>query len=912
MGIVGRETEIKALIDWFDSGSPGGGTLLLTGEPGIGKTALLGAACDRLEEAGAVRLLRAAGVRSESGVPLAGLHQLLKPLLRNAEGLARPYREALLSAFGLSEGSVPDSFLIAVATLELVAKRAEQMTLVIVIDDTHWLDSATTDVLGFVARRLGDEPVRLVISARAGHPAHFLEMGLPTLHLRGLDDESSASLVDSLAPSLDSGMKTRVITAAGGNPLALVELSTAAVSPSTGDLEVPHRLAMTPRLQDTLLDRVRDLDQTTQTLLLVMATDEKASSREAVAASLLLNEKITVDDLAPAVNLGLVVQDNQAIRFCNSLVPAAIYRAASSAKRREVHSALAAVIKSRERQAWHRGASIDGLDEAVASDLETTASVLLTTSDSVRDALAAVELAAHMTPENAPRDDRLLRAAELSLEVGEISRASRLVSAIDPAVCDQLQRARIGLVREMCEPDPAAGLRKVDQLIDAAYLAESAANPGLALSFLESAALSCWWGDPSVEARRRITGLARSSIFGANEPKILSILAICEPHTREALLAYISSHPASELVDPNTASVVGAALHVLGAFDEAAPFLAVAIAGFRAKHCERSLARSLTFRAWNRIYLGDISAAVQAAREATTVGESTRQPEWVAAAQTALSLTAALQGLDATTESLLWRAECVALPLGANGVLSDVQHVRAVVALGNGRYDEALQHLRRTFDPRDPAHHRTRSWWRVGEYAEAALHSGDLLEGRGILSRIEHVGDSNDLPGLRLGLLYARALLSDDDVAEERFQEAFSGDLSRWPLHRARLLLEYGTWLRRRRRIVDARMPLRAAREAFLALGVTSWADRARQELRASRETRVNSPEAWDQLTEQEQQIAELAAQGLSNRQIAQQLYVSHRTVGSHLYRIFPKLGISSRAQLSGAIQSREPAPIAG
>jgi DNA-binding CsgD family transcriptional regulator len=152
---------------------------------------------------------------------------------------------------------------------------------------------------------------------------------------------------------------------------------------------------------------------------------------------------------------------------------------------------------------------------------------------------------------------------------------------------------------------------------------------------------------------------------------------------------------------------------------------------------------------------------------------------------------------------------------------------------------------------------------------------------------------------LQASLSYARPLLGDDEQAEELFQAGLSADLTRWPFFRARLLLAYGAWLRRQRRVAESRAPLRAAREAFDALGAVPWGERARQELRASGETsRKRTPGAWDQLSPQELQIAQMAAEGLSNREIGQRLYLSHRTVGSHLYRIFPKLGVTSRSEL--------------
>jgi ATP/maltotriose-dependent transcriptional regulator MalT len=286
------------------------------------------------------------------------------------------------------------------------------------------------------------------------------------------------------------------------------------------------------------------------------------------------------------------------------------------------------------------------------------------------------------------------------------------------------------------------------------------------------------------------------------------------------------------------------------------------------------------------------------------------QPLWVAAANTALALVSAIRGETSHAESLLAGAEAFALPAGASVVLADIQLGRATIALGAGRHEEAFEHLWRTFDPQDPAHH-SRSAWLIGELSEAALRVGRADEARKWLAQCEQLGRVDPSPRLRVGLLYARTLLAADDDAEALFEASLSEDLSSWPLYWARLSLQYGIWLRRRRKIGQARPPLRAARDSLLALGATPWADRARQELRASRETQHNGPGAWMQLTEQELQIAHMAAQGLSNREIGQRLYVSPRTVGSHLYRIFPKLGIASRGQLVAALAGTRPCAIA-
>jgi DNA-binding CsgD family transcriptional regulator len=237
-------------------------------------------------------------------------------------------------------------------------------------------------------------------------------------------------------------------------------------------------------------------------------------------------------------------------------------------------------------------------------------------------------------------------------------------------------------------------------------------------------------------------------------------------------------------------------------------------------------------------------------------------------------------------------------------MLALVQFARGRAAVAQGRLADLYGHVRRIFDPDDIAYHPFVRLWAVADLVDAAVHGGgDLGFVRTALADLEQVTAATQAPFLRVQLSYVRPLLAEDADAERLFQDALSGDLATWPCFRGRLLLAYGAWLRRQRRVAESRAPLRAAGQVFDALGFVTMSERARQELRASGETsRRRTPDGWDQLTPQELQIAQLAASGMTNREIGQRLYLSHRTIGSHLYRIFPKLGVTSRSQLSSAL----------
>jgi DNA-binding CsgD family transcriptional regulator len=910
--LIGREREVGMVDALLATVQGEGASLLIRGEVGVGKSMLLATARDHAEKSG-MRVLAMSGTRPEAQVAFAGLHHMLRPLLGRAFGLPRPQRDALLATFGMDEASAPGRLLIALATLALLANEADESPLIVIIDDAHWLDPSSWEVLGLVARRLTSVPVALLMAIRDGYGTKLAASCLPELKVVQLDERSSGELVDSVAPQLDSALRGRVLAAAAGNPLALVELTVALRSRPPGPLVGLARLPLTARLEQALVDRYSSLPASAQTALLMASVDEHASLNEVLAAATLQNKDVPVsmDDLAPALETGLLVDDCEHIRFWHPLVPTAIYQATMSAQRHEAHQALAATLVDRpDRQAWHRAVSATGPDEELAAELEMTSPRTMTRF-TARVAVAAAERAAELTPANCRRFRRFLRAGELAADVGYLDKASQLLSEIDPSSCEPQDRARIALVRDQTEPGVLADPNTLGLLVDHASRATSEGAVDLAFRLLQAAALRSLWAEPGFAARARVMAAAQQVPAPEGDPRTLSILAICDPTKWAAPLAGVACRTVPGTCDANTAFLLGTALHAIGTYQLSATFLTVAIETLRHRGELRLLPQALAMHAWDILYTANWDMAASAAQEAASLAHETRQPLWEAVAVTARSLVAVVRGEDAAAEHLLRVAEAIAVPLGANAVLSEVQLVRALLALGNGRYDEAFEHLQRTFDSDDPAHHQIRSAWHIGEYAEAAAHAGRSSDASGQLQKLDYLARTSSTPRLQIALSYARPLLAGNEAAEAHFRTGLASDLARWPFYRARLLLEYGAWLRRRRKFAVSRMPLRAALDAFVALGAPSWAERARQELRAARETRRQGPDAWANLSQQEQQVADLVAQGLSNREIAQRLYISHRTVGAHLYRIFPKLGVVSRAQLQTLIASRAPAAIA-
>jgi DNA-binding CsgD family transcriptional regulator len=900
--LVGRERELEVLEGLLANAAEHGGALLLRGEPGVGRSVLLAAASERAEHLG-MQPWWASGVRFEAGMPFAGLHQILRPLLGRAHGLSTAHREALLAALRTNNSGARDSVTIAVATLELLADVASQRPLLLAIDDAHWLDAETAGVLGFVARRLASEPVVLLLAARDDSETPLAGFKVHELHIEALDDDSAVTLLGRQAPALHPRVRARVLAEAAGNPLALVELASAPRS-DRAVFGSPARLPTTARLDRAFVDQYMHLPSNTRAALLIASVDEQATLDEILAAAALMGDDASagIDDLAPAVRAGLVRHGHTRVSFRHPLLPAVIYRNEPAARRGRAHAALATVlVNDPYRRTWHRAALITGPDDALATELEMAAfSAPTCWKPSVR--VAALERAAELTADMSRRQRRLLRAAELALDLGQLDRTERLLGDVTPETCRPLELARGRLLRDLVEPNPVPDAEAVACLVGAALEASAGGETDVALRLLRAAALCSWWANPGPDLRDQIAAAAQQLGALDGEPRALAILAMTDPDAVGDAISHVDSQAAPTTCDAEAAFALGTALHMVGACGRSATYLAEAIAALRRQGVAWLLSEALTYQAWNAVAGGSWSVAAAVANEAVTLAGELGQPLWEAAAKTALAAICAIRGTPGAAEVLLAEAESIAVPRGASAVLADVEFVRAIIAAGAGRYEAAFEHLQRTFDPDDPAHHRIRSAWRIGELVEAARHAGRIDEVQDQLAACEARVRRGRSPHLEVGVTCALPLAADDDHAEALFKAALRADLAAWPLHRARLLLHYGTWLRRRRKVAQSRMPLRAARDALVALGATPWVDRARQELRASRETQHRGPGAWLELTEQELEIANMAAQGLTNREIGQRMYISPRTVGSHLYRIFPKLGIATRAQLAAVL----------
>jgi DNA-binding CsgD family transcriptional regulator len=897
VNLIGRETQFGLLRGVLSDVGSRGAAVLVRGVPGIGKTSLL-AETGALAESLGFRVLHAVGVEAESSLPFGGLQQLLRPLgPAQGEGGA-PHRIVLAAALGQTEAEVPDVFMVGLAVLDLIADVAATAPVLILIDDVQWLDDATVSVLAFMARRIGSEPVVLIGAARDGYRSRLSPDELTTIVLEPLSHEDAAALLADRAPDLRPAARRRLLAAAAGNPLGLTELSR-----TLGKAADPDEtfLPLTERLERAFTDRVATLPATTRAILRVAALDDGSSLTEIYAAArLLAGEAVGVAELEPALRARLVSVAGIELRFGHPLMRSAIQQTMPAAERQAAHGALAAVLDAHpDRQARHRAAATSTADETLAQTLEDAA-LRAARRGAVAEAVTALEHAAALSGDPVGRTERLLRAADYAVELGRPESVNRLLDHVQTMTLSPRQHATVVWLRGSFDEGLGGHPGSVESLT---ALAESVAadDRALALRILWSAAQLCFWSEPGPEARRRVLDAVEHMLPAGLDPWRLAICAYAAPVERGSfVLNGIRGMAPHDGDDGRAYRMLSTAALLAGGFDAARAFAASGSIGLRAQGRLGLLARTAGAQAWSDIVVGDLGAAISATEESRRLARETTQTMMYALMTAIGAKLAALRGELDDARRLAEEAEEIGLPAGARPVLAIALIARGTAALAAGRFEEALGHYRRVHDPADPAFQVALRLTAVGDLVDAAIHCGRAESVVPIVAELEDIAAVTPAPVLHAELRLARALLLDDDAAaEELWDAALRADLAAWPLIRARTHLAFGEWLRRRRRSVESRDHLRVARDMLDALGAIPWGEKARRELRAAGETsRRRDPDARDQLTPHELQIVQLAAEGLTNREIGQRLYLSHRTVSSHLHRIFPKLGVVSRTEL--------------
>jgi DNA-binding CsgD family transcriptional regulator len=883
---------------------------VVRGEPGVGKTALL----DYLvEHASGCRVARVAGVQSEMEFAFAGLHQLLTPMLGRLERLPAPQRAALRTAFGLGPGSAPDRFLVGLATLSLLADVAEEDPLVCLVDDAQWLDQASAQVLGFVARRLVAESVGLVFAARV--PGDELA-GLPELVVEGLQEADARTLLEAvLTGPLDARVFDRLVAEAGGNPLALLELPRG-LTPAelAGGFALPDAMPLSGRIEESFRRRLDALPADTRVLVLVAAADPVGDPVLVWRAAGRLG--IRAEAATPAVEAGLL-EFGARVRFRHPLVRSATYRSASLQERQEVHGALAQATGpavNPDRRAWHRAQAAPGPDEDVAAELERSAS-----QAQARGGLAAaaafLERAAILTPEPARRAQRLLAAARAKRATGALDAALELLVAIEAGPHDALRTAEAEHLRGLIAFVQRRASDGAQLLLSAARRLEPLHAPLSRETYLDALGTAIWAGDlDSPGGLLAAAEAARVAPPGPEPPRPVDVLldalalrltegyAPAAPLLTRALELGLALDVANDEVDRWRwlATGRGSAIVALELWDaESAHAMAAVQAQFaRDTGAPVYLQFALNSLATTHLLAGELTTAARLIEEDRLIAEVTGNPP-VGYAAMAL---AAWQGQEAPASELIEATSRAATARGLGRMVNFAAYASSVLYNGLGRHDLARDAARRAF-VRDELGYGPVV---VPELAEAAARTGDEALVRTALdwlSERTRVTPSEWALGIEARV---RALLSEGEAAERRYRESIA-HLRRTPVRveLARAHLLYGEWLRRERRRLDAREQLHRAHDLLATMGIGAFAERARRELEATGKTaRKRTVETSEELTAQEAVVARLARDGLSNPEIGSRLFISARTVQYHLHKIFAKLAIGSRGQLERALPS--------
>jgi DNA-binding CsgD family transcriptional regulator len=879
--------------------------LVVRGDPGVGKTALL----DELAgQAVGCRVVHAAGMQSEMEFAFGGLYQLLAPMLDRVGQLPVPQRDGLRTVFGLSAGPVPDRFLVALAVLSLLSETAGEQPLICVIDDEQWLDQASAQALGFVARRLAADPVGLVFAARV--PGEELA-GLPELAVEGLAESDARALLDSAVTGpLDARVRDQIIAEAEGNPLALLELPRG-MTPAelAGGFGLPGAQddvgSLTGRIEDSFRRRLDALPGETRRLLLLAAGDPSGDPALVWRAARRLG--LPVQATAPAVEGGLA-EFSARVRFRHPLVRSVAYHSASPPERQQVHRVLAEAtdpVADPDRRAWHRAQAATGPDEEVAAELEASAG-----RAQARGGLAAtaafLERAVQLTADSAHLAERMLAAAQANLQAGAFDKALGLLVMAEAWPLDELQGARVDLLRGqvafasgMFGDAPPLLLKAARRLepLDSRLARETYVDAwGAAFVGGQLAA------DHLTQISRAARALPRSPDPGPLELLLdgLALLITDGVPAAAATLKQVASLFAGDSMSDEWLRWDFMALFPATLLWDDDRLRAAWTTAARAARNAGALDRlpiDLEGAAMLAAFSGDLAETASLLAESDAVCEAigTPMPPFTTL------LLACLRGRQAEAVPLIDAAIKAAEAGGQDFVLVVARWVAAVLYNGLGRYDEARQAARQAAE--DPFGFHV-SLWALPELIEAAARSENTLMAGDALQRL---AETTQAGGNDWGLgieARSRALVTEGQAADGLYREAIDR-LGRTGLRPelARAYLLYGEWLRRQGRRTDAREQLRTAHGMFDEIGMEAFAERARRELLATGETARKrtaqaAVEASQQLTPQEAQVAQLASDGLSNPEIGARLFISSHTAQYHLSKVFTKLGITSRGQL--------------
>jgi DNA-binding CsgD family transcriptional regulator len=900
--LVGRERECAAIDRLVEASARGeSSSLVLRGEAGIGKTALLTHAA---ELGGSSTVLRTAGVEAESDLAFAGLYGLLRPIVGKLGELPKTQADALAGALGLAPSLGSDRLLVSAATLSLLAAAADEGPLLCLIDDAQFLDAASAEALVFSARRLAAEPMAMLFAAREGEARTFAAPGLPELVLEGLGTDPAAQLLRASAPAAADPVREALLAEAEGNPLALLELpSGLSEAQLQGRAALPEAIPLSSRLRSAFEQRVDRLPTATRAALLIAALDDDEEVATVVRAA--GESGLPEDALDSAEAAGLLRVVGGRIVFRHPLVRSALHGSSTLSQRRAAHTALAAALSGAEdadRRTWHQALATLTTDEKVAAALEASARRYQARAGHASAATAFVR-AADLSADEGRRAGRLAAAADAAWAAGQPERARELIARALPLATGQA-RAQLLYLRGVIEARTGDLRSAVAVLLEAADASEA---ESLTLETLTEATEAAEYAGDYTQAAA--IGARADAIEPRSETERFRVAALsgiaaelAGDHDRAAPLLQDAMRRAEQLEDPRPliwASLIATMGNTGGDLGDGLPYSSRAVTVAR----ERGLLSILPMALWAQATAlrdrGQFNLGRSAAEEGVRLASDFGHRLGAGWNLTVLATLDALRGDESGARDHADEAIELAATGGATLVLANAEWALGQLGLTLGRPGEATDRLLLVTALERPDSNPLIGMWSIPDLIEAAARSGRLDETADRFDRyaswVEHSPSAERLSVLAR----CRALAGEGDVREQ-FETALAPDATISPFLQARTELLYGEWLRRERQPREARRHLRRAADLFRQVGAPPWEERAEAELRATGETaRRRDPSTLDQLTPQELQIAGLVAAGMTNREIAAQLYLSPRTIDYHLRKVFSKLGVTSRTELA-------------
>lgn len=898
--LVGRDEErdhVKRVLGRASAGR--GAALVVRGEAGVGKSALLDHAISTATDA---RVLRGVGIEPEAELAYGALHLLLYPYLDRLDGLPAPQAAALRSAFGLSAETAATPFLVGAATLTLLAELAAERPVLCVVDDAQWLDRGSSDALLFAARRFQADPVVMLFGVR-DTTVPFRTPGIDELRLSALSPDAAAALLDERSPGLTAPMRARVLEEANGNPLALLELGAARLAAQReGRAEPAHQVGPLPvarRVQETFREQITGLPEATQAVLLVAAADRFAGMDTVLAVARAVGADTA--DLAAAERAGLVTAADGELAFRHPLVRAAAYQCATHHQRVAVHRAYAQALSAPDvldRRAWHLAAATTEPDEEVAAELERTA-LRAERRGGAMAVSAAYDRAGRLSVDPASKARRIAKAALAAYDAGKPDRAARLAVEVgsltaDPGIVADMTLLRGQIKYERTSPEADALLAR-----EAAKLVLDS-DPERAVDMLVE--MICTGRDAGAaplvaEGGQLLAGLrlapGSTARIAADALTSWGDVLSGRPENAAAPLRAVVERCLGPGEEPLHRVVAGFSGLMLADDDATAAVMELLVSDARAGGALAWIPYGQEVVALARAFRGDLVTARSCLAEGLELcAEFGMDVETAVLRATSVWL-AAVTGDEPRCRELA--AEVLPALEGRHAVgTATARWGLGLLDLAAGRYAAAFDALRVVCT--GPARHDylVRA---VPDLVEAAVRDGRPGDASEELKAFERWAAHVRTPVATALLLRCQAVLDD---SEDHFRQALDLPVGRFDEARTRLL--YGESLRRRRRRGEARSELSAALNGFTRLGARTWAERAAAELAALGERPALEPVAHNvlkDLTPQEVQVVRLAAAGLSNKEIAAQLFLSPRTIGHHLYRAYPKLGVTRRIELT-------------